>query len=675
MNSVTTEKNKLNNVESADYLAPNSPHIGCHISLIYFQHCYCFKVGVATAFNAPIGGLLFAFEEVASFWQQSLGWQVFFACMCATLALNISKSALKAFTGSGQFGWFDQEVAFEVQAGMSFSSHVLAVVPAMIIGVLAGLLAIAFTLLNLKVSRMRDILTSHLKWGRMWEPCILAVLYTTVCMLLPLFFPCTPTECQEIGGVLYCETGLQGGSGISSNRTGLTNNAAPSLPLYTCRVVDTVVSTGNSTTWYPRGDSIMPDLPGNGTHTVYYNQMATLLFSTGEDGIKQLFARGTHKRFSYTTLFVMGICYFLGAALCSGSAISSGLFVPMLMIGAILGRIVGLATVDIAQGLGQTWSVETFGPWTWIDPGAFALVGAGAFMSGVTRLTLALAVIMIEISSDVHMLLPVLVAIMTAKWVADSLSHSLYHGLLEVKCVPFLLSEPTSKYSLDLVPVSYVMRSPVVTLKEHMKVREVTNALRGVSHNGFPVVRDSPSGQVFVGLLTRSHIMSVLQRIVVAGSTDVEVAWVELNRKMMDPVMAQRSVHEQQMVVLSRELQSSLMGSSILMGGGGLGGGRGRGSLGGEDEIEDRVVDLTPYMNTSAFVVSDSFSLERAYLLFRTMGLRHLTVVDEHNHVKGIVTRKDLLGYRLDEALTRAMGAHAAAGTNGRANRRQRGAV
>jgi hypothetical protein len=34
------------------------------------------QVGVAAAFNAPIGGLLFAFEEVASFWQHSLGWQV-----------------------------------------------------------------------------------------------------------------------------------------------------------------------------------------------------------------------------------------------------------------------------------------------------------------------------------------------------------------------------------------------------------------------------------------------------------------------------------------------------------------------------------------------------------------------------------------------------------------------
>ena len=61
-----------------------------------------------------------------------------------------------------------------------------------------------------------------------------------------------------------------------------------------------------------------------------------------------------------------------------------------------------------------------------------------------------------------------------AKWVADSVTHSLYHGLLEVKCVPFLPPEPVSKYSLDLVPVSFVMRSPVVTLKERMKVRTGT---------------------------------------------------------------------------------------------------------------------------------------------------------------------------------------------------------
>lgn len=48
-------------------------------------------------------------------------------------------------------------------------------------------------------------------------------------------------------------------------------------------------------------------------------------------------------------------------------------------------------------------------------------------------------------------------------------------------------------------------------------------------------------------------------------------------------------------------------------------------------------------------------SLQRAYILFRNMGLRHLVVVDEHNRVRGIVTRKDLLGFKLDEAVGRAL--------------------
>lgn len=43
-------------------------------------------------------------------------------------------------------------------------------------------------------------------------------------------------------------------------------------------------------------------------------------------------------------------------------------------------------------------------PWAWVDPGAFALIGAGAFMGGVTRLTISLAVIMMEVSSSIIMM-------------------------------------------------------------------------------------------------------------------------------------------------------------------------------------------------------------------------------------------------------------------------------
>ncbi len=75
-------------------------------------------MGIATAFGAPIGGLLFAFEELANSFSQALGWQIFFACMLAVLTLDTFKSAQHALN-KGHFGLFDGDastVFFEVCA-------------------------------------------------------------------------------------------------------------------------------------------------------------------------------------------------------------------------------------------------------------------------------------------------------------------------------------------------------------------------------------------------------------------------------------------------------------------------------------------------------------------------------------------------------------------------------
>ena len=69
--------------------------------------------------------------------------------------------------------------------------------------------------------------------------------------------------------------------------------------------------------------------------------------------------------------------------------------------------------------------------------------------------------------------------------------------------------------------------------------------------------------------------------------------------------------------------------------------------------LAEQELDLTPYINSSAVRVDRAFSLLRAYMVFRTLGLRHLIITDAANHVRGIVTRKDLLGYRLDAAVQR----------------------
>lgn len=58
-----------------------------------------------------------------------------------------------------------------------------------------------------------------------------------------------------------------------------------------------------------------------------------------------------------------------------------------------------------------------------------------------------------------------------------------------------------------------------------------------------------------------------------------------------------------------------------------------------------------PYINRSAMSVQAHFSLQRTYIIFRTLGLRHLTVVDPQNQVVGVITRKDLMPYPLEERL------------------------
>ncbi|KAG8420079.1 hypothetical protein J3459_011391 [Metarhizium acridum] len=50
------------------------------------------------------------------------------------------------------------------------------------------------------------------------------------------------------------------------------------------------------------------------------------------------------------------------------------------------------------------------------------MVGSAAFLAGVSRMTVSLAVIMFELTGEVNFIPPFMVAILTAKWVADSIS-------------------------------------------------------------------------------------------------------------------------------------------------------------------------------------------------------------------------------------------------------------
>jgi hypothetical protein len=57
---------------------------------------------------------------------------------------------------------------------------------------------------------------------------------------------------------------------------------------------------------------------------------------------------------------------------------------------------------------------------------------------------------------------------------------------------------------------------------------------------------------------------------------------------------------------------------------------------------KDLALDLRPWMNRAPLTVRAECSARRVYIIFRTLGLRHLCVTDYNNSVIGMITRKDI---------------------------------
>ena len=58
-----------------------------------------------------------------------------------------------------------------------------------------------------------------------------------------------------------------------------------------------------------------------------------------------------------------------------------------------------------------------------------------------------------------------------------------------------------------------------------------------------------------------------------------------------------------------------------------------------------------PGHNRSYSALPDNFSLHRAYLLLRTLGMRQIILLDDSNQPSGILTRKDLMGFAVEAKL------------------------
>ena len=73
------------------------------------------------------------------------------------------------------------------------------------------------------------------------------------------------------------------------------------------------------------------------------------------------------------------------------------------------GRIVGLICLDIYRASSGSDIPDKY--WHWIDPGVMAVIGSASLLGGVTRLTLAVTVIVVSVARLTLVVTVILVAV------------------------------------------------------------------------------------------------------------------------------------------------------------------------------------------------------------------------------------------------------------------------
>jgi len=259
-----------------------------------------------------------------------------------------------------------------------------------------------------------------------------------------------------------------------------------------------------------------------------------------------------------------------------GCKVPSGIIIPALDAGALFGRLVGQVIPDIS-------------------PGIFAMVGAAAFLAGMSRMTVSLTVIMFELTGEVDYIPPFMIAILTAKWVADALSSEGVYDLAQtVLGHPFLDPEHALGIVRDegslveeLIPPSQTMKEITVDIGHNCKV-------------------------------SKSLLSTKLSQLKARGLMDAGLVLVN-SKGMLHGYLAEG------------ELDFAIKTEGILS----------------DDENVDLLEGpLANFVDRTPLTVCAKAPMEYAVEMFGKLGLRHLIVVEEGTgRVVGVIIKKRLVLY------------------------------
>ncbi|CAK8563472.1 unnamed protein product [Lathyrus sativus] len=501
--------------------------------------------GIAAAFRAPVGGVLFALEEMASWWRTSLLWRAFFTT--ATVAIFLR--AMIDVCLSGKCGLFGKGglIMFDAYSS-SISYHLVDVPPVFILAVIGGLLGSLFNFMTNKVLRMYNVINEKGIICKLLLACLISIFTSCILFGLPFFASCRPCPPDAVEP---CPT--IGRSGIYKK--------------FQC--------------------------PPN-----HYNGLASLIFNTNDDAIKNLFSMNTDNEFEFSSMLIFFIiCLSLSIFSC-GIVAPVGMFVPIIVTGASYGRMVGLLIGERSN----------------LCHGLFAVLGAASLLGGSMRTTVSLCVIMLELTNNLLLLPLIMMVLLVSKSVANVFNANIYDLIMKAKGLPYL--ETHAEPYMRQLTVGDVVTGPLQVFNGIEKVRNIMFILRTTTHNGFPVI-DVPPGletPVLFGIILRNHLITLLKKkafLPTPGANNYDVL-----RQFSSNDFAKKGSTERVKIEDIR-LTEEEMGMYI---------------------------DLHPFTNASPYTVVETMSLAKALILFREVGLRHLLVIPKIpgiSPVVGILTRHD----------------------------------
>lgn len=226
-------------------------------------------------------------------------------------------------------------------------------------------------------------------------------------------------------------------------------------------------------------------------------------------GFPQVFGNGYH--FMERVLHGDGAWFLLAAlvlmkalatSITLGSGLPGGLFAPSLYIGAVTGGAFGKLVQMLFPALN-------------VSPGAFALVGMGAFLSAATHAPMTAIFLLFEMTASYEVIIPIMLSCVIGTSIArrfkkDSLDT------LELSRLGIDLEAGKERNIMKSIKVGEVMVQDPEVLPENMTLGQFAEFISHTRHTNFPLVNQNGelsgiiSVQDFLGVVFEKDLMDLV---------------------------------------------------------------------------------------------------------------------------------------------------------------------